>query len=72
MAILSTVHYINDKKQKVIEGELRCSELFEYLKYCEEPRIVWISDNATAIVSKVEYDSTANEIATCRAVVAHQ
>lgn len=62
MAILSAVHYINDKKQKVIEGELRCGELSEYLKYHEAPRRIWLSEDATGIVSKVEYDSTANEL----------
>lgn len=46
--------YIAKEKCKILEGELRLKELIEYLDKYELPKFVWISEDATGIVSKVE------------------
>lgn len=53
--------YINEKKQKLIEGELRSSELAEYLKKINTKNI-FLSEDASGMVSKVEYDPKTNQL----------
>lgn len=60
--IILIVHYINESKQRVIEGKLRCNELLEYLQNMNAPLIVWLSEDATGVVPKIEYDSTFNQL----------
>lgn len=40
----------------MIEGELRCEELSQYLDNIHAPKCVWISEDATAIIPKINYD----------------
>lgn len=54
--------YINQNKSKVIEGELRIKELNHYLDSQKLEKCVWISEDATAIVTKVEYDPKSNQM----------
>lgn len=54
--------YIAKDKCKILEGELRLKELIEYLDKYELPKFVWISEDATGIVSKVEYDAQSNQL----------
>lgn len=54
--------YIDDNKVRVVEGQLRCKELSEYLDKMKSVRSVWISEDATAIVSKVKYDPKTNQL----------
>lgn len=56
------MHYINEEKQKIVEGQLRCSELSEYLRKIDAPRKIWLSEDATGIVQKTEYDPTSNQL----------
>lgn len=51
---------MNKKKLKIIEGELRCAELLEYLGKIKSEKYVWLSEDASGIVSKVEYDPNTN------------
>lgn len=51
-----------ERKQKIVEGELRCQELSDYLDKLNAPRKVWLSEDASGIVSKVVYDSTTNQL----------
>lgn len=57
-----TVEYISRNKQNVIEGQLRCKELAEYLEKVNAPKYVWLAEDASSIVSKVSYDSTSNQM----------
>lgn len=56
------VNYITQRKNTVIEGELRCKELAEYLRELKAPKQIWISEDASGIVSQVSYDSTTNQL----------
>lgn len=49
-------------KQRIIEGQLRCEQLLKYLESLKVKKSVWLSEDATGIVSKVEYDPTTNQL----------
>lgn len=46
----------------MIEGELRCKELSEYLTNLNAPRKVWICEDASGIVKNISYDSATNQL----------
>lgn len=54
--------YIQQKKLKIIEGQLRCAELSLYLEKIRAPKSVWISEDASGIVQKVIYDVNTNQL----------
>lgn len=57
-----SVGYISQNKSRFIEGELRCSKLKSYLEILKLPLRVWLSEDATSIVSKIEFDSQTNQM----------
>lgn len=57
-----SVNYISQSKVRIIEGELRCQELSEYLKNLNVKLYVWLSEDASGIVSKVEHDPNSNQL----------
>lgn len=54
--------YIHKSNCRLIEGVLRTDELFEYLDERNLEKIVSISEDATRIVGRVQYDSHTNQI----------
>lgn len=60
--MLFTVKYIHKRKQTIIEGELRCEQLSEYLEKLNVPKKVWISEDATGIVARISYDNSTNQL----------
>lgn len=57
-----SVAYIKQKKQRIIEGELRSKQLNEYLECLQLKKWIWLSEDATGIVSKIEYDPSTNQV----------
>lgn len=53
---------INKNKSHVIEGELRCKELVEFLNEHKTKKVVWLSEDATAIIPTCKYDPATNQI----------
>lgn len=53
---------IDENKTRVVEGKLRCEELYRYLDNLNAVKTVWLSEDATAIVSKATYDPITNQI----------
>lgn len=47
---------------KIVEGELRCKELSEYLTKVKAPMKVVLSEDGSGIDPKAEYDASLNEI----------
>lgn len=45
--------YIQQRKQQINEGELRCSQLAEYLNQINAPKKVWLSEDASGIIAQV-------------------
>lgn len=58
----STNRYINASNYRIVEGIPRYDELLVYLKQRNLPLVVSLSEDATRIVGKVQYDSSANQL----------
>lgn len=56
------MNYINRDKKPLIEGELRCKLLAEYLEKLKAPKIVWISEDASGINPGVSYHSPTGQL----------
>lgn len=56
------VGYISQHKELVVEGELRSKELAIYLDKMKAPKDVWISEDATGIVSRIQFDVSTNQL----------
>lgn len=54
--------YLQVNGQKIVERELRCDQLKSYLRDRNLPSIVWISEDATRITGKIQYDPTTNQL----------
>lgn len=61
-SLSSIDRYIRQTDDKLIEGELRCAALLEYLKKRELPLIVSLSEDATRIDGRPQYDNKSNQI----------
>lgn len=57
-----SVRCINEHKSPIIEGEIRSQQLSNYLDHHKTTRYVWLSEDATAIISKVIYDPATNQL----------
>lgn len=56
------VGYISLNETKIVEGDLRCKELSNYLEILKLKKYVWLSEDATGITPKVEFDSKSNQM----------
>lgn len=58
----STNRYIRASNCCITEGILRCEELRLYLEKRNLPFVVSLSEDATRVVDRVQYDSTTNQL----------
>lgn len=56
------MNYVNQEKKKIVEGELRCLELADYLKKLKAPKQVWLSEDGSGINAKVSFDPSTNQL----------
>lgn len=54
--------YLKDYGPIIIEGTLRSQELLTYLNDKESPLVVWLSEDATKITPRIQYDPTTNQL----------
>lgn len=60
---LSTIsRYMKSNGPVITEGNLRCLELKEYLSKRNLSPFIWISEDATRINGRIQYDSATNEL----------
>jgi hypothetical protein len=60
---ISTVQQnMKNNDNKIVEGQLRMSELKDFLVSNNLPLKVWISEDGTRILDKVEYDPQTNQL----------
>jgi hypothetical protein len=59
---LSTVSKFISHTNKIKEGVVRAEELRKFLDARKLSRYIWLSEDATRIVPKIEFDSTNNEL----------
>lgn len=62
LLLIFVVQYISQSKSKVIEGELRCQGLLHYIEKIDAPKKVWLSEDGSGVVTKVEYDPSTNQL----------
>lgn len=53
---------IQDNKERIIEGQLRCDELKAYLEKTNSPKTVFLSEDGSGIVQKITYDVKTNQL----------
>lgn len=61
-SLSSTNRYVQKMNCRVNEGILRCNELNLFLEYRNWPKIVSLSEDATRIVGRVQYDRKTNQV----------
>lgn len=61
-SLSSIDRYVRQADDKLVEGELRCAALLEYLKRRKLPLIVSLSEDATRIDGRPQYDNKSNQI----------
>lgn len=61
-SIQTTNRYIQKSHFKVNEAVLRCHELVQHLKERKLPMVVSLSEDATRIVERIQYDRHTNQI----------
>lgn len=61
-SLVSTNRYVQKSNCHITEGILRSQELLLYLKERNLPLVVALSEDATRIIGRVQYDSKTNQI----------
>lgn len=61
-ALPTVSRYVQANGPTIREGELRCDELKKYLEDRKLEPLVWISEDATRITGRIQYDSATNEL----------
>lgn len=56
------VNRIHRDKERIVEGQLRCESLKKHLERTNSPQQVFLSEDASGIVSKIVYDSRNNQL----------
>lgn len=54
-------HFVQNTRNTIVEGVLRSDELLVYLKEKNSPHVVALSEDATNIVDRVEFNSKKNQ-----------
>lgn len=57
-----TVKHIQIDKVRIVEGDLRCEQLALHLERTNSPKAVFLSEDASGVVSKIVYDSNTNQL----------
>lgn len=58
----SVNRYLKDYGPTITEGSLRCQELVTFLNEKNAPLVVWLSEDATKITPKIQYDPNTNQL----------
>lgn len=61
-SISSIDRYIHRTDHAIVEGELRAEELLQYIKERKLPLWVSLSEDATRVENRIQYDSRTNQI----------
>lgn len=61
-SLSSTNRYIRKINSRLIEGILRCNELQLFLEERKLPKVISLSEDATRIVGRIQYDRKTNQV----------
>lgn len=53
---------ISERKEIIVEGELRCEQLAKFLEQTNCPNSVILSEDGSGVVQKVVYESRTNQL----------
>lgn len=53
---------IHAKKERIVEGQLRCEQLSRYLEITNSPKSVFLSEDGSGVIKKIVYDSHSNQL----------
>lgn len=56
------MRFVNERKNRIIEGELRIKELLEHLNKFNCSKNIWLAEDASGIIQKIEYDVHTNQL----------
>ncbi|XP_050513083.1 uncharacterized protein LOC126888730 [Diabrotica virgifera virgifera] len=59
---VTTIHRQLEEMNNILEGEVRIEDLKLYLQKRNYPPIIFISEDQTALIKKVQYDSASNQM----------
>lgn len=57
-----SVRCINDTEKCILEGELRCEKLAQYLLKHDAGKDIWICEDGSSIIRKIIYDPTLDQL----------
>lgn len=60
--LIFSVSHIHKDKERIIEGDLRCHKLRDYLERSNSPLSVFLSEDGSGIVKKIVYDTKTNQL----------
>lgn len=61
-SVPTVLNYIRSEKSSTVEGFLRIEELIKFLKDRQFSKCIWLSEDQTRVISKVEYDPKTNQM----------
>lgn len=61
-SINSVARYVCKNGPTIVEGEFRVQQLVNFLESFNLPKVVWLSEDATGVEGRIEYDPTTNQI----------
>lgn len=62
ITIYISAGYIQKYTPNIVEGEIRAKDLCDYLTKFNLPKVVWLSEDATGILPKIQYDSATSQL----------
>lgn len=62
LKLLIVGRYLQKNSPEIIEGRCRFKELAQYLQDLGLPKSVWLSEDASGIVAKIEYHPSTNQL----------
>lgn len=57
-----SARWISDSKKCILEGELRCTELRSHLSERKAGNDIWLCEDGSGIVSKIQYDPKSDQL----------
>ena len=61
-SVPTVLRSIRDSDNFVLEGEVRLQKLSEYLTKYKLPRELWMSEDATGVTGRIQFEPTTNQV----------
>ena len=61
-SVPTVLRSIRDSDNFVLEGKVRLQKLSEYLTKYKLPRVLWMSEDATGVTGRLQFEPTTNQV----------